>query len=63
MLLIEIDGKYHNEAEQKENDRLRTQALNGKNIKVLRFTNEQVLNYTDKMLEKILEFLQKSPDL
>ncbi len=63
MLVIEVDGKYHNEEEQSKNDRIRTEALNGKNIKVLRFTNEQVLFYTDKMLETILEFLQKSPDL
>ena len=50
---IEVDGKYHEEKEQKEFDEQRTQYLNEFGIEVIRFTNEEVLNNIDNVLVNI----------
>lgn len=52
-LAIEIDGEYHSEIEQKDYDRLRDQNLNELGIKTLRFTNDQILNDLDSVIENI----------
>ena len=49
-LIVEIDGGYHNEPEQRELDRQRTNFLESKGFSVLRFTNEEVLCNTDETL-------------
>ncbi len=43
-LVIEIDGDSHFTAEGQAYDRQRTQILEGYNLKVIRFTNQEVLN-------------------
>jgi ATP-dependent DNA helicase RecG len=57
-LIIEVDGGYHNSAEQVEADNLRTQILNEIGFKVIRFTNEQVINNLNFVLENITETLK-----
>ena len=52
-LVIEVDGAYHNNAEQMEADKLRSDILNEAGFKVLRFTNEQVLQDTDNTIKEI----------
>ena len=52
-LIIEIDGEYHNEKEQQEYDAIRSKWLASGNYKMLRFTNEQVLNETAIVLKLI----------
>ena len=52
-LVIEVDGGYHNEENQKEFDQARTEYLNQKGFKVIRFTNEEVLNEIEKTLKTI----------
>ncbi len=56
-LIIEVDGGIHNIAENKEYDINRTYELNRFDIKVLRFTNEQVLHDLEFVLNKIREEL------
>ena len=56
LLAIEIDGDSHDK--KKGNDLLRDQYLNTVNIKTIRFTNEEVLNNFDKVLERLLPFLR-----
>ena len=60
-LVIEVDGSYHNTPEQKEADEMRTQILNEIGFKVIRFTNEEVIANTDKVLEKISKILERLP--
>ena len=43
MLVIEVDGGYHSERTQKEDDAVRQQWLEEMGYKVIRFTNEDVL--------------------
>ncbi|MDJ0626038.1 MAG: endonuclease domain-containing protein [Candidatus Caenarcaniphilales bacterium] len=53
-LVIEIDGESHYSEDAKSYDQKRTEILESYGIKVLRFTNEQVLNninYVRKVLE------------
>jgi len=59
MLVIEIDGKIHQLPENKESDEIRTQWLKSKGFKVIRFTNEQVTTKTEKVLNDLLETLNK----
>lgn len=54
-LVIEIDGKYHEDRQQKEDDKLRTQQLNAYGFKVMRFTNEQVISDTETVIKMIKE--------
>jgi very-short-patch-repair endonuclease len=52
-LVIEIDGDVHLAKEQKEYDEFRTFELEEQEIKVIRFTNEEVLNDIDNVVKKI----------
>ena len=60
-LAIELDGIYHEEELQKQLDEERTHVLRLLGIKVIRFTNEQVLQRTDDVLKKILDALTPTP--
>ena len=57
-LVIEVDGAYHAEARQKEDDEMRTEMLLKKGYKVIRFSNEEVLYDTDMTITKIKEALR-----
>jgi len=52
-LIIEIDGGYHFEKEQEELDEARTEWLEMRGIKVIRFKNEEVLQRLQTVLEMI----------
>lgn len=58
-LVIEIDGGYHKT--QFEYDKGRTSELEHFGIKVIRFTNEEVLNDIDKVLDVIKKHLLLPP--
>ena len=50
-LIVEVDGKIHDT--QKEADAKRTKVLESKGYTVIRFTNDEVLNHTQKVLNEI----------
>lgn len=50
-VIVELDGAYHFTEEQQKEDALRSEWLEGKGYKVVRFTNEQVLSDTSKVIE------------
>ena len=52
-LIIEIDGGYHNAIEQRQYDDGRTYELKELEIKVIRFTNREVLENIGFVLDKI----------
>jgi very-short-patch-repair endonuclease len=54
-LALEIDGGYHLTQDQKEYDDGRTYELNELGLTVLRFTNEEVLYETERVLQEILD--------
>ncbi len=60
-LLIEVDGGYHKDPEQKDYDEARTEYLQSLGYKVIRFTNDEVLHNIQKVLEQINGELSASP--
>lgn len=58
-LIIEVDGAYHAERQQKEDDALRTDILERMGYSVMRFTNEQVLYDIDSVIQQIKDYFDK----
>lgn len=54
-LVIEVDGEPHFTAEGQAYDHERTQVLQGYGLKVIRFTNEQVLSNFEAVCQRIGE--------
>ena len=57
-VVIEVDGAYHAERQQEEDDERREQNLNKLNYNVIRFSNEEVLHDIDNVIDKISGELQ-----
>jgi very-short-patch-repair endonuclease len=57
-LAIEVDGEIHNNEDQKEWDENRTFELNEFGIKILRFSNDDVIFHTERVVDSINEFLK-----
>ncbi len=57
-LVIEVDGEIHNTPDNKIYDLNRTDELNNHNIKVIRFTNHQVINNVKEVISEIKKFIQ-----
>jgi chorismate synthase len=58
-LIIEIDGGYHSEEDQRKYDAARTEWLNQHQYTLLRFTNHDILNNAEKSIDRIREALKK----
>jgi len=57
-LVIEIDGGYHNNTKQIRWDEARSQQLEEKGYRILRFTNEQVLSDIENVIITIKNNIQ-----
>ena len=62
-LVIELDGGYHNDSEQKEYDERRKAHLQRLGYTELRFKNEELLCAPDSVIQKITETLEQLPSL
>lgn len=60
-LIIEVDGLIHQLPENLESDAERTDWLRSEGYQVLRFTNDEVIHETEKVLTKILAVLKAPP--
>ena len=60
-LVIEVDGGYHNEENQQELDRIRTEYINKQGFTVIRFANENILFDIENTLNAIKVALNQSP--
>ncbi len=58
-LVIEVDGGYHAEKQQQEDDAIREQDLENMGFHILRFTNEEVLNDIDSVMEQIERYFHE----
>ncbi len=56
-LIVELDGRHHQLPQQQANDAQRTEWLESKGYRVIRFTNEEVFGNINKVLETIEENL------
>lgn len=59
-LVIEVDGKYHDDPKQAEADAVRTEVLKELGYTVMRFSNEEVIGDTEGVIKKINEVLNSS---
>ena len=58
-LVIEIDGSIHNKQDVKINDIIRQKEIEQLGIKVIRFTNEQILKTPEVILESIMSTVKE----
>lgn len=54
-IVVEIDGKYHETAQQRESDRRRDTFMRNKGIKVFRFSNDDAMQNSKQIAEMILQ--------
>ena len=52
-LVIEVDGGYHSEPRQAEDDEMRTKRLQALGFRVIRFTNEDILFHIEDVIKAI----------
>ena len=57
-LLIEIDGGYHENEEQKKYDTSRTEFLEAAGFRILRFTNDEILSAINNVIKTIKQELE-----
>ena len=58
-LIVEIDGAYHDNPNQVELDELRTETLAQMGMSLVRFSNEEVVNNSDKVLKMLRLAVEK----
>ncbi len=61
-LVIEVDGGYHEQEITKELDEIRTLVLNAEGFDVIRFSNDEVLKDTQKVIQSIKQSLADQAD-
>ena len=59
-LCIEIDGSYHNQREQQGKDAEREEYLKYNGINTVRFTNNQVLNHTQDVIDNLRRIINET---
>jgi ATP-dependent DNA helicase RecG len=59
MLVIEVDGGYHTERSQSEDDEIRTRILNSLGFSLVRFSNDRVLFDLDNVKSDIKNILRQ----
>lgn len=58
-LIVEIDGGYHNLPDQRTSDNERTGWLESQGFEVIRFTNAEVMQNTNNVLQQIKEKIKQ----
>ena len=59
-IVIEVDGGYHNEPQQQQNDLWRTEFLESNGFRVMRFSNDDVIYDLSAVINHIKEELSKT---
>lgn len=57
-LAIEVDGGIHNQQDQKQWDDNRTFTLNEFGIQILRFSNDDVIYHTERVVDSMKELIK-----
>lgn len=60
-LIVEIDGNYHQLPEQQSSDEERTKRLEELGMKIIRFTNDEIIGNIEMVINKIKEELALLP--
>ena len=57
-IVIEVDGGQHNEESNIKSDKIRTEYLNSKGYKVIRFWNNEIEQNLEGVYERLLNILE-----
>ena len=60
-LVIEVDGPPHSLADQRADDEERSAYLLGRGLRIVRFSNDEVLSQPESVLERIRRSVAPSP--
>ncbi len=60
-LVIEVDGNYHLNSSQQNDDQVREDELQNLGLRIVRFTDEQVLKQIEKVIEEIKSEIASAP--
>lgn len=60
-LVIELDGSIHNKIEQKKRDQERDAIMKQHNINVIRFTNDDIFERIEEVIQTIIDISNQSP--
>jgi very-short-patch-repair endonuclease len=58
-LIIEVDGGYHSELRQQENDHLREVDLERMGYHIIRFANEEILYHIENVIQQIEDYFNE----
>ena len=58
MLVVEVDGSQHQDQVNFQNDAIRDESLKGQGLRVLRFTNQQMVDDLDGVVCVVEEALE-----
>jgi Uncharacterized protein conserved in bacteria len=58
-LVVEIDGEIHLSKDAIKNDKLRDEFMNSLNLKIIRFTNDEVCKNGEEVVKKLRELIEK----
>ena len=61
-LIIEVDGGIHFLSDVMEHDQNRTSELERLGIRIIRFSNKQVMDNLDEVIDRIKAFVNKNPN-
>ncbi|MCQ2220741.1 MAG: DUF559 domain-containing protein [Prevotella sp.] len=57
-LIIEVDGGYHSQYEQRIKDCRRTKILEGYDYRILRFKNEEIIENIEAVIQSIINTIE-----
>jgi len=60
-LVIELDGSIHGKEEQKKHDKERDAIMKQHNINVIRFSNDDVFEKIEEVIQTIIDISNQSP--
>jgi very-short-patch-repair endonuclease len=60
VFVVEIDGGYHLEPAQKEFDDFRDEDMHQLGIRVMRFTNDEVIHAREKVIRKLSDYIAQT---
>ncbi len=58
-IVVELDGRYHLLEGQQQSDKERTEYFTSLGFHEIRFSNEEVLQDTDRTLDRLLDFINE----
>jgi very-short-patch-repair endonuclease len=57
---VEIDGRIHERDDIKEYDAIREDVIKAHGIRIIRFSNDEIMHDIESVLERLVEFLEST---